>query len=225
MRILALNCGSSSIKSAVIDSARWERVLNRPCREDIGHARLRASESETQKRLGADTTYTAALQSLSFLDEVHRGRLGAASAERMPSCTASCMAASASCVRRSSTTRCAIENRRPLAPLHNPPALAALTLAPRLCRHMPHVAVFDTAFHATLPPRAREYALPSRARQQYGMRRYGFHGVSHAHVMRQRRGATCSAEPQSCGSSRVTSAAARASRPSSTGAASTPAWA
>jgi acetate kinase len=48
---------------------------------------------------------------------------------------------------------------------------------------VPHVAVFDTAFHSTLPPHACEYALPADIRRQYGVRRYGFHGISHENVM------------------------------------------
>ena len=78
-----------------------------------------------------------------------------------------------------------LENLGRLAPLHNPPALAALQRAREAFPGVPHVAVFDTAFHGTLPRRAREYALPEAVRTRYGARRYGFHGLSHAHVMAQ----------------------------------------
>jgi acetate kinase len=64
-----------------------------------------------------------------------------------------------------------------LAPLHNAPALAALDEARRVLPDVPHVAVFDTAFHATLPEEAYTYALPERFRE-LGVRRYGFHGLS-----------------------------------------------
>ena len=67
-----------------------------------------------------------------------------------------------------------------LAPLHQPKSLHALDAARRLLPGVPHVGCFDTAFHATLPPQARTYALPARWRQAYGVRRYGFHGLSHA---------------------------------------------
>jgi acetate kinase len=70
-----------------------------------------------------------------------------------------------------------------LAPLHNPPALAAIRRAREVYPQTVQVAVFDTAFHATLPPHAREYALPRDLSQRFGIRRYGFHGISHAHVM------------------------------------------
>ena len=65
-----------------------------------------------------------------------------------------------------------------LAPLHNAPALRALDEARRELPSVPHVAVFDTAFHATLPPEASTYALPRRWREEWGIRRFGFHGLS-----------------------------------------------
>lgn len=72
-----------------------------------------------------------------------------------------------------------------LAPLHQPPALAVIRdLASRLPR-VPQVACFDTAFHATLPPAASTYALPAEWRDQWGLRRYGFHGLSHAYASRR----------------------------------------
>jgi acetate kinase len=67
-----------------------------------------------------------------------------------------------------------IEALEELAPLHNAPALRALADAERALPGVPHVAVFDTAFHATLPPEAYTYAVPER----FGIRRYGFHGLS-----------------------------------------------
>ncbi|HEU6443508.1 MAG TPA: acetate/propionate family kinase [Gaiellaceae bacterium] len=66
----------------------------------------------------------------------------------------------------------------PLAPLHNRPALAALAAAEESFPHVPHVAVFDSAFHATMPEEAAAYALPAAWREGWGIRRYGFHGIS-----------------------------------------------
>ena len=65
-----------------------------------------------------------------------------------------------------------------LAPLHNRPALAAIGEAMHVLPHIPHVAVFDTAFHRTLPDEASTYALPARWRDEWGIRRFGFHGLS-----------------------------------------------
>ncbi len=72
-----------------------------------------------------------------------------------------------------------------LAPLHQPRALAAIAAARALLPQVPQVACFDTAFHATLPPAARAYALPAAWTVRYGLRRYGFHGLSHAYAARR----------------------------------------
>jgi acetate kinase len=65
-----------------------------------------------------------------------------------------------------------------LAPLHNGPALDALRRAREALPDVPHVAVFDTAFHRTMPPAASTYAIPARWRDEWHVRRYGFHGIS-----------------------------------------------
>ncbi|WP_234347875.1 acetate/propionate family kinase [Streptomyces specialis] len=76
--------------------------------------------------------------------------------------------------------RALLDEAAPLAPLHLPPALAALDAARELLPGVPHVACFDTAFHAAMPEPARTYAVPERWRTAYGVRRYGFHGLSYA---------------------------------------------
>jgi len=68
-----------------------------------------------------------------------------------------------------------------LAPLHNPPALATIEAAQAALPDAPQIAVFDTAFFANLPPRAFLYPVPYEWYQQYGIRRFGFHGISHAY--------------------------------------------
>ncbi len=72
-----------------------------------------------------------------------------------------------------------------IAPLHNAPAMAALEDARRALPDVPHVAVFDTAFHATIPDEAATYAVPRRWRENWGIRRYGFHGLSVAWAAEQ----------------------------------------
>ena len=69
-----------------------------------------------------------------------------------------------------------------LAPLHNPPNLAGITAARQAFPNLPHVAVFDTAFHSTLPEAAYTYAIDRRVAAEHGVRRYGFHGTSHSYV-------------------------------------------
>jgi acetate kinase len=71
------------------------------------------------------------------------------------------------------------------APLHIGANLAGIAAARAVCPDVPHVAVFDTAFHRTLPDRAREYALPRSLAREHGIRRYGFHGTSHEYVSRE----------------------------------------
>jgi acetate kinase len=74
---------------------------------------------------------------------------------------------------------------RDLAPLHQPPAIAGVRAVQRLLPDVPHVACFDTAFHATMPAAAATYALPGAWRERWALRRFGFHGLSHAWVVRQ----------------------------------------
>jgi acetate kinase len=75
-----------------------------------------------------------------------------------------------------------IEALATFAPLHNPQNVAGINVAMKQLPHVPHVAVFDTAFHQTLPPYAYLYGLPYELYKQEGIRRYGFHGTSHRYV-------------------------------------------
>jgi acetate kinase len=78
-----------------------------------------------------------------------------------------------------------IEKFADLAPLHNPPNLAGILAAQRNLPDVKQVACFDTAFHATIPKVAYMYALPYELYEKYGIRRYGFHGISHRYVARR----------------------------------------
>ena len=110
-----------------------------------------------------------------------------------------------------------------LAPLHQPKSLAALDAVSACLPGVPSVACFDTAFHATLPPAASTYALPAGWRRRWGLRRFGFHGLSHAWVARRAR--SFSPTPVRRGtSSRVTLAQARRSARSLMAARSTRRW-
>jgi acetate kinase len=77
--------------------------------------------------------------------------------------------------------KAAIASLSQLAPLHNPPALRAIEGAEELLKGVPQVAVFDTAFFANLPPKSYLYALPPEYFERFGIRRFGFHGISHAY--------------------------------------------
>lgn len=79
----------------------------------------------------------------------------------------------------------AIEQAFDLAPLHNPPNLKGIEAAQERLPDIPHVAVFDTAFHHSLPPYAYLYGIPNRLYRRHKIRKYGFHGTSHYYVSRQ----------------------------------------
>jgi acetate kinase len=79
----------------------------------------------------------------------------------------------------------ALRDLSPLAPLHNPPNLEGVLRAREAFPGAPHIAVFDTGFHRTLPPAAHTYAVPRAWRHEHAVRRYGFHGSSYAYVSRR----------------------------------------
>jgi len=75
-----------------------------------------------------------------------------------------------------------IESLSELAPLHNPANLMGIRAFKKLLPNIPHVAVFDTSFHQTMPEQAYLYSLPYQYYEDYGIRKYGFHGTSHKYV-------------------------------------------
>ncbi|BEH09295.1 MULTISPECIES: acetate kinase [Geobacter] len=79
----------------------------------------------------------------------------------------------------------AVKEVQHLAPLHNPPNIAGIEAAQAVLPHVPHVAIFDTAFHQTMPEHAYLYPLPYEWYEKYGVRRYGFHGTSHLYVSKR----------------------------------------
>jgi acetate kinase len=81
--------------------------------------------------------------------------------------------------------RAAIRKNYSLAPLHNPPNMAGIEAGETALPSVPHVAVFDTAFHQTIRERAYLYGLPYEYYEKYGIRRYGFHGTSHRYLLRR----------------------------------------
>ncbi len=176
MRILALNSGSSSIKSALLDPETPARRLEVRV-EGIGGAAALVVGGERKPLAGLDhvqatdvllAELTARLTGP--VDAVaHRIVHGGSFKEP---------------VIVDSEVLAAIEQASELAPLHNPPAVAVLRAAQRTFSAVPHVAVFDTAFHRTLPGRAREYALPRELSCAHALYRAGFHGINHAHVLR-----------------------------------------
>jgi acetate kinase len=186
MKILVLNCGSSSIKFQLRD-AREERLLCKGLIERIGEAQGAISVSADSKKLQRQeelpnhavaldhmihlltSPELGVLRSLSDITAVgHRVVHGGE--EYSESVLIDDQAIET------------IDRLSSLAPLHNPPNLKGILACREVLVGVPQVAVFDTAFHQTMPPVAYIYPLPRELYDKYKIRRYGFHGTSHRYV-------------------------------------------
>ncbi|HET8820481.1 MAG TPA: acetate/propionate family kinase [Thermoleophilaceae bacterium] len=168
MRVLVVNAGSSSLKLSLLDSDDSE---------------LWGSELEAPRALvHADAVEAALAEVPAAPDAVGHRIVHGGDRFREP-------------VIIDSQVEAALEELAVLAPLHQPKSLAAVDAVGHALPDVPAVGCFDTAFHATLPPAAATYALPREWRERYGLRRYGFHGLSHAYAARAagdaRRVVTC----------------------------------
>ncbi|MDT5033794.1 MAG: acetate kinase [Actinoplanes sp.] len=162
-RILVLNSGSSSVKYRLFDGAD---TLTKGLVERIGESGSAASDhAAALRRIMAEID----LDGLAAVG--HRVVHGGAEFAEPTVIDDDVIAT--------------IERLVPLAPLHNPAALAGIAVARKLLPEVPQVAVFDTAFHATIPPEGSTYAIDAGLAQRWGIRRYGMHGTSHAYVARQ----------------------------------------
>ena len=186
MKVLVINCGSSSLKYQLIDMD-GEKVLCKGLCERIGmESSMITHEANGHKATtpAIFPTHTEAfaevvkkmttgegkcINDVSEIDAIgHRVVHGG---EKFKS---SCL-----------ITDEVIETLRelsPLAPLHNPAGILGIEAARKVFGNIPMVAVFDTAFHSTMPPKAYMYAIPYEYYEKYGVRRYGFHGTSHKYV-------------------------------------------
>ncbi len=187
MHILVINCGSSSLKFQLIDSGQ-EQVIAKGlcerigiegsrlvyqktgCEKQIIKAPMKEHKSAVKMVLDVLTAPgTGAVDALSRIDAVgHRIVHGG---ERF-----------SSSVRIDDGVIEAIEECCELAPLHNPANLTGIRACMELMPETPMVAVFDTAFHQTMPEEAYLYGIPYEYYEKYKIRRYGFHGTSHAYV-------------------------------------------
>ena len=186
MKVLVINCGSSSLKYQLIDS-ETEAVLAKGlcerigldgrlvyqktgCDKEITEAPMPTHKEAIQMVLDALVNEkTGAIKSLSEVEAighrvVHGGEKFAASTLITDDVIAT------------------VEECNELAPLHNPANLIGIQVCSELMPGVPQVAVFDTAFHQTMPPKAYLYGLPLNYYTKYKVRRYGFHGTSHSFV-------------------------------------------
>jgi acetate kinase len=183
--VLVVNCGSSSIKYQLL-AMSTERRLAAGAVERIGEAgprlrhRIRDGEEEEHAVAARDHR-----EAFGHVAEALRGA-GAPGPGQAPAAIghrvvhggerfhAPILLDAAACS--------ALRELSPLAPVHNPANLVGIEICLAAFPEVPQVAVFDTAFHQTLPPRAFRYAVPEDWYRRFGVRRYGFHGVSHRYV-------------------------------------------
>lgn len=187
MKILVINCGSSSLKYQILDMD-GDNLMAKGLVERIG-----MEESViTHKRLGNDAWVNevpmndhkeAIKQVLDALTDPTHGVVK--SMEEIDAVGHRVVHAGekyASSVLITEDVMKALEECVELAPLHNPPNLIGIKACQELMPGTPMVGVFDTAFHQTMPPESYIYAIPYKYYEKYGIRRYGFHGTSHKYV-------------------------------------------
>ena len=186
MNILVINCGSSSLKFQLIDSAS-EEVLAKGLCERIGiDGRLVYQSEGNEKEITKEhmPTHTEAVKlvlealvnpktgAISSLDEI--GAVGHRIVHGGEAFTESTLI--------TDEVIAAVERVSELAPLHNPANLIGIEACQKLMPGVPMAAVFDTAFHQTMPAEAYMYGIPYKYYSQFKVRKYGFHGTSHSYV-------------------------------------------
>ena len=181
MRILVLNAGSSSLKYQLF-GMEDERVLARGSVDRIGEPGSGVdSHQDALQRIIDALQAQGAVRGREDLDAIGHRVVHGGEQFHKP------VLIDAEVVR-------AIREMIPLAPLHNPANLQGIEVAQRLFPGTPQVAVFDTAFHQSMPPAAFRYALPAALYREHRVRRYGFHGTSHKYVA-QRAAAVLQRDP------------------------------
>ncbi|MFF7771312.1 acetate kinase [Streptomyces massasporeus] len=186
-RVLVLNSGSSSVKYQLLDmrdSSRLAVGLVERIGEQTSRLKHTPAGGESRERGGAIADHDAALKAVA--EELAKDGLGLDSPE---------LAAIGHRVVHGGkffteptvidgAVLAEIERLIPVAPLHNPANLTGIRTAQALRPDLPQVAVFDTAFHTTMPESAARYAIDVKTADEHRIRRYGFHGTSHAYVSR-----------------------------------------
>ena len=189
MKVLVINCGSSSLKYQLID-AQTEKALAVGLCERIGiDGRLNHTPAGGEKVvINKDMPdHEVAVQMV--LDELTDEKYGVISDLKEIDAIGHRVVHGgekfASSVVINDEVMAAIEECNPLAPLHNPANLIGIRACQELMPNVPMVGVFDTAFHQTMPEKAYMYGLPYEYYEKYKVRRYGFHGTSHSFVSKR----------------------------------------
>lgn len=194
MKILVINSGSSSIKYQLFDMAEESRALTAGLVERIGEASSRIKHQTFLDGAGREVVRELVLQT-------HRQGLEQVTELLMDEnvgvidSPADISAIGHRVVHGGerfsqpviidAAVKAAVKALSPFAPLHNPPNLMGIEVAEELFPKAVQVAVFDTAFHQTMPPSAYRYAIPDALYREQGIRSYGFHGTSHLYVSKQ----------------------------------------
>jgi acetate kinase len=192
MKVFVVNCGSSSIKYQLFDMTN-ESVLAKGLMERVGskQASLKHFSQKSQSAPGATTekqvaapTHTEGMRFI--IDALVDPQIGVirdiGEIDGVGHRVVHGGEEETHSVLIDETVIEVIRRNSELAPLHNPPNLAGIEAARKAMPNVPHVAVFDTAFLATLPPKAHRYAVPEEWYSRFHVRRYGFHGTSHRYV-------------------------------------------
>ena len=189
MNILVINCGSSSLKFQLIN-AESEEVLAKGLCERIGiDGRLTYQPAGGEKEISekAMPTHTEAMQFV--IDALTNEKTGVVKSLSEIGAVGHRIVHGgekfASSVVITEEVKKAVEECNDLAPLHNPANLIGVEACEKLMPGTPMVAVFDTAFHQTMPEKAYMYGLPYEYYEKYKVRRYGFHGTSHSYVSKK----------------------------------------
>ena len=180
--ILVLNCGSSSMKAAVLDGVTGESFLT-VLAEKLGSAdALITTKFQGEKEVfyfKEHTSHDHAVKKLLQILQQHGLNKGIIAVGHRVVHGGETFHASTLITREVLED---IEHCIPLAPLHNPAHLLGIHAAQEAFPDLPHVAVFDTSFHQTMPEHAYLYAIPRKYYRQNAVRRYGFHGTSYRYV-------------------------------------------
>ncbi|MBW3140257.1 acetate kinase [Ferrimonas balearica] len=185
--VLVLNCGSSSLKFAVIDAQTGDEHLSglAEC-FNLVDARIKwkLDGNKDQADLGAGAAHREALDFMVNTILAKKPEL----AEQLVAVGHRVVHGGEKYTRSMLITDevvHGIEECASLAPLHNPAALIGIRAAQASFTGLPQVAVFDTAFHQSMPAEAYSYAIPQKLYREHGIRRYGMHGTSHLYVSRE----------------------------------------
>ena len=180
--ILIINSGSSSLKFQLLDAASYKEVASGKA-EHLNSGRatftIEANDSKEKDTLEGKGTHVDAIQRL-FDELEERGLKNTVKAVGHRVVNGTNVFTEPVLLEDQIIDE--IEALKPFAPLHNPAAVAGMRAIQKVMPNLPQVAVFDTSFHQTLPEQAYRYAVPDSWYEKYGVRRYGFHGISYKYV-------------------------------------------